>query len=52
MIVTALGVCFAQGLTVDEIIEAVYKVADKNDAKTHDTHHLKDGKIRRKARKD
>lgn len=48
VIVTALGVCFAQGLTVDEIIAAVYKVADKNDAKTHDTHVLKDGKIRRR----
>lgn len=52
VIVTALGVCFAQGLTVDEIITAVYQVANKNDAKTHETHHLKDGKIRRKARKD
>lgn len=48
VIVTALGVCFAQGLTVDEIIAAVYKVADKNDAKTHETHVLRDGKIRRR----
>ena len=52
VIVTALGVCFAQGLTLDEIVAAVYKVADKNDAKTHETHVLKDGKIRRRVRKD
>jgi NTP pyrophosphatase (non-canonical NTP hydrolase) len=52
VIVTALGVCFAQGLSVDEIIAAVYQVADKNDAKTHETHVLKDGKIRRRVRKD
>lgn len=50
--VTALGVCFAQGLTVEEIVAAIYAVADKNNAKTHDTHVLKDGKIRRRVRKD
>jgi NTP pyrophosphatase (non-canonical NTP hydrolase) len=52
VIVTALGVCFAQGLSTDEIIAAVYKVADKNDDKTHESHILKDGKIRRRVRKD
>lgn len=46
--VTAIGVCFAAGIGVEQIIEQVYAVAAKNDAKTHDTHVVKDGKIRRR----
>ncbi len=42
--VTAIGVCFASGIDVEQ----VYAVAAKNDAKTHETHVVKDGKIRRR----
>ena len=46
--VTAIGVCFACGIDVDQIVEQMSAVAAKNDAKTHETHVLKDGKIRRR----
>ncbi len=46
--VTAIGVCFACGIEIDQIVEQVYAVAAKNDAKTHETHVVKDGKIRRR----
>ena len=45
--VTAIGVCFAAGLDVDRLVEQVYTVIAKNDAKTHETHAYSDGKIRR-----
>ena len=47
--VTAIGVCFASGLDVDRLIEQVYAVIAKNDAKTHETHVFHDGKIRRRS---
>lgn len=50
VIVTALGVCLAAGLTVDDVVEQMYAVAAKNDAKTQETHVYKDGKIRRRVR--
>lgn len=46
--VTAIGVCLASGISVEELVDAVYKVAAKNDAKTHETHVFRDGKIRRR----
>lgn len=46
--VTAIGVCAASGVSVDQLIEQVYKVIAKNDAKTHETHVFLDGKIRRR----
>jgi hypothetical protein len=46
--VTAIGVCLASGITVDQLVTAIYQVAAKNDAKTHDTHVFRDGKIRRR----
>ena len=49
VIVTALGVCFASGIGVDQIIRQVYAVVAKNDAKTHETHVYRDGKIRRRS---
>ncbi len=50
VLVTAIGVCFASGLSVYRIIEQVYAVVAKNDAKTHDTHVYSDGKIRRRVK--
>ena len=47
--VTAIGVCFASGLDVDRLIEQVYAVIAKNDAKTHETHVFHEGKIRRRS---
>lgn len=48
VIVTALGVCYASGISIDQIVKQVYAVVAKNDAKTHDTHVHLDGKIRRR----
>ena len=47
--VTAIGVCFASGIDVDRLVEQVYAVIAKNDAKTHETHVYHDGKIRRRS---
>ncbi len=49
VIVTALGVCFASGIDVDRIVQQVYAVIAKNDAKTHETHVVHTGKIRRRS---
>ncbi|MBW4435550.1 MAG: hypothetical protein KME04_00325 [Pleurocapsa minor GSE-CHR-MK-17-07R] len=46
--VTAIGVCMASGISIEALVEQVYAVAAKNDAKTHETHVFKDGKIRRR----
>jgi NTP pyrophosphatase (non-canonical NTP hydrolase) len=46
--VTAIGVCYASGVDVEKLIEQLYKVVAKNDAKTHETHAYSDGKIRRR----
>jgi NTP pyrophosphatase (non-canonical NTP hydrolase) len=46
--VTAIGVCAASGVDVEKLIEQLYKVIDKNNAKTHETHVYTDGKIRRR----
>jgi hypothetical protein len=51
VMVTAIGVCLASGVSVDHLIEQVYKVIAKNDAKTHATHIHLDGKIRRRVPK-
>lgn len=50
VLVTAIGVCFASGLDVEQIIQQVYAVIAKNDAKTHETHVFSDGKIRRRTK--
>jgi NTP pyrophosphatase (non-canonical NTP hydrolase) len=49
--VTAIGVCFARGVDVERLVQQVYKVIAKNDAKTHETHVVYDGKIRRRTPK-
>lgn len=49
--VTAVGVCWAHGIDPETLIDQVYAVIAKNDAKTHDTHHLIDGKITRRNKK-
>lgn len=46
--VTAIGVCFATGVDVEKLVQQMYKVIAKNDAKTHETHVVYDGKIRRR----
>ena len=43
------GVCFASGISVEQIVRQVYAVVAKNDAKTHETHVYHDGKIRRRS---
>lgn len=48
VMVTAIGVCFASGVDIEKIVEQVYAVISKNDAKTHETHVFSDGKIRRR----
>jgi NTP pyrophosphatase (non-canonical NTP hydrolase) len=48
VIVTLIGVCQATGVTPDQLIEQLYAVIAKNDAKNHDTHVYTDGKIRRR----
>lgn len=47
--VTAIGICFASGIPVERLVEQVYAVIAKNDAKTHQTHVYHDGKIRRRS---
>ena len=49
VIVTAIGLCFASGVDVERLIKQVYYVIAKNDAKTHETHVLHEGKIRRRS---
>ncbi len=46
--VTVINACAAAGVDIDRLVEQVYKVAAKNDAKTHETHIYSDGKIRRR----
>lgn len=48
VIVTVLGVCFAAGLNIEDVIRQIEAVIRKNDAKTFETHAVIDGKIRRK----
>ena len=49
VVVTAIGVCFAAGVSVERLVEQVYAVIAKNDAKTHETHVYHEGKIRRRS---
>lgn len=46
--VTAIGVCAASGVDVERLIDQLYKVIAKNNAKTHETHVYTNGKIRRR----
>ncbi len=48
VIVTVVGLCAAAGVERERIIEQIYAVIAKNDAKTHATHVVLDGKIRRR----
>jgi NTP pyrophosphatase (non-canonical NTP hydrolase) len=47
--VTAIGVCFASGVQIERLVEQVYAVIAKNDAKTHETHVHHNRKIRRRS---
>lgn len=50
VIVTALGICMARGVTLDEVVAAIRATVAKNDDKTHETHAVNEaGKIARKA---
>jgi NTP pyrophosphatase (non-canonical NTP hydrolase) len=46
--VTAIGVCWASGVDIEQLVAQVYRVIAKNDAKTHETHVFTNGKIRRR----
>ena len=46
--VTSLGLCRAAGVGIDELVDQIYSVIEKNDAKTLETHVYTDGKIRRR----
>lgn len=46
--VTAIGVCWASGVDIEQLVAQVYRVIAKNDAKNHETHVYTDGKIRRR----
>ena len=48
VMVTLVGVCQAAGVEPEQLIQQVYAVIAKNNAKTHDTHVYTDGKIRRR----
>ena len=48
VIVTLIGVCQASGVEPDQLIQQLYAVIAKNDAKNHDTQVYTDGKIRRR----
>lgn len=51
VMVTVIGLCHAAGVTGDQLIEQIYAVIAKNDAKTHDTHAVNpEGKIARRSR--
>ncbi|MBC7869616.1 MAG: hypothetical protein H7Y09_02150 [Chitinophagaceae bacterium] len=48
VIVTVIGLCKAAGVDTEQLIEQMYAVIAKNDAKTHQTHVYSEGKIRRR----
>ncbi|MEM6284229.1 MAG: MazG nucleotide pyrophosphohydrolase domain-containing protein [Chloroflexota bacterium] len=49
VLVTVIGLCDAAGVSQDVLIEQIYAVIRKNDAKTWDTHEINaEGKIARK----
>ncbi len=48
VIVTIIGVCQAADVSPERLIAQLYAVVAKNDAKTHATHVVRDGKIRRR----
>lgn len=49
VLVTVIGLCAAAEVEPERIIQQMRAVIAKNDAKTHQTHHYKNGKIRRRA---
>jgi hypothetical protein len=46
--ITAIGLCYAAGVDVDTLMNQVYDVIEKNDAKTQLTHVYTDGRIHRR----
>ncbi|MEL6270112.1 MAG: MazG nucleotide pyrophosphohydrolase domain-containing protein [Chloroflexota bacterium] len=49
VLVTVIGLCEAAGVPQEKLIEQVYAVINKNNAKTWDTHEINsEGKIARK----
>ena len=51
VIVTTIGVCDAAGVDPERLVAQIYAVIAKNNAKTHETHVVADGKIRRRTPK-
>lgn len=48
VIVTTQNICMAHGIRFEELEDAMRRVAQKNDAKTRETHQVVGGKITRK----
>ncbi len=49
VIVTVIGLCEAAGVPQEKLVEQIYAVIAKNDAKSHDTHNVNAaGKIARR----
>jgi NTP pyrophosphatase (non-canonical NTP hydrolase) len=47
--VTAIGICLAAGVDVEQLIDRTQAVIEKNNSKTHETHHINEyGKIARR----
>jgi NTP pyrophosphatase (non-canonical NTP hydrolase) len=51
VVVTIIGLYASVGIGIDELVEQIYHVIEKNNAKTHETHIHLDGKIRRRSSK-
>jgi ribA/ribD-fused uncharacterized protein len=49
VIVTVIGLCAAANIDIEKLVEQIHFVTAKNDAKTHATHVLHNGKIRRRS---
>jgi NTP pyrophosphatase (non-canonical NTP hydrolase) len=51
VMVTALGICIASGVDMEQLLAQTRAVIAKNDAKTHETHAINEyGKIARRAK--
>jgi NTP pyrophosphatase (non-canonical NTP hydrolase) len=48
VLVTTIGICDAAGVDAERLVRQIYAVIAKNNAKTHETHVVSDGKIRRR----
>ena len=49
VMVTTIAICASVGVGIDELVEQIHHVIEKNDAKTLETHIHVDGKIRQRS---